>query len=160
MTNGAVWAVGVTVVVLAGSASLAGQGVTTASLPEQAAQGAGVQPPPGTAEQGKQLFRKVGCYQCHGSNGEGVISTFDWASGPRLAPSPMPFRRFAQYVRSAPRAPRIMPPYTTKVLPDQDLADIYAFLLSVPLPPALDSIPLLAPRSLSTVGRRGPEAGR
>jgi hypothetical protein len=37
-----------------------------------------------------------------------------------------------------------MPPYTTKVLPDQDLADIYAFLLSVPPPPALDSIPLLA----------------
>jgi hypothetical protein len=36
-----------------------------------------------------------------------------------------------------------MPPYTEKVLPDKELADIYAFLKSLPRPPAATSIPLL-----------------
>ena len=38
-----------------------------------------------------------------------------------------------------------MPPYTAAVLSNQDLADIYAFLAARPQPPALSSIPLLAP---------------
>ena len=38
-----------------------------------------------------------------------------------------------------------MPPYTAVVLSDQDLADIYAFLEARPKPPAVNSIPLLAP---------------
>jgi cytochrome c1 len=37
-----------------------------------------------------------------------------------------------------------MPPYTAKVLSDQDLADIYAFLQGRARPPALNTIPLLA----------------
>ena len=42
------------------------------------------------------------------------------------------------------RSPRDeMPPYTAKVLSDADLADIYAFVQSVPQPPKVDSIPLL-----------------
>jgi hypothetical protein len=36
-----------------------------------------------------------------------------------------------------------MPPYTTKVLSDSDLANIYAFLQSRPTPPPVESIPLL-----------------
>jgi hypothetical protein len=36
-----------------------------------------------------------------------------------------------------------MPPYTAKVLSDSELADIYAFLRSVPKPPNAQSIPLL-----------------
>ena len=36
-----------------------------------------------------------------------------------------------------------MPPYTTKMVTDQELADIYAFLLTIPAPPAVDSIPAL-----------------
>jgi hypothetical protein len=36
-----------------------------------------------------------------------------------------------------------MPPYTVKSIPDKDLADIYAFLQSLPTPPAVDSIPAL-----------------
>jgi len=36
-----------------------------------------------------------------------------------------------------------MPPYTSKVVSDADLADIYAFLQARPQPPALDSIQLL-----------------
>jgi hypothetical protein len=36
-----------------------------------------------------------------------------------------------------------MPPYTAKVASDQDLADIYAFLLTIPAPPTVNTIPLL-----------------
>jgi mono/diheme cytochrome c family protein len=36
-----------------------------------------------------------------------------------------------------------MPPYTTKVVSDQDLADIYTYLKSLPPPPPASSIPLL-----------------
>jgi hypothetical protein len=36
-----------------------------------------------------------------------------------------------------------MPPYTAKVVSDQDLADIYAFLQSLPRPPDPKSIRLL-----------------
>jgi len=36
-----------------------------------------------------------------------------------------------------------MPPYTAKVVTDQDLADIYAFLLTIPQPPTIESVPIL-----------------
>jgi len=45
-------------------------------------------------------------------------------------------------VRSTNRA---MPPYSGKILSDGDLADIYAYLQSIPKPPDATSIPLLNP---------------
>jgi hypothetical protein len=36
-----------------------------------------------------------------------------------------------------------MPPYTNKVISDQELADIYAFLKSIPATPSAKTIPLL-----------------
>jgi cytochrome c1 len=36
-----------------------------------------------------------------------------------------------------------MPPYTSKVVSDQAVADIYAYLKSVPAPPLAKNIPLL-----------------
>jgi hypothetical protein len=36
-----------------------------------------------------------------------------------------------------------MPPYTAKVVSENDLADIYAFLQSVKQPPSVKEIPLL-----------------
>jgi mono/diheme cytochrome c family protein len=89
----------------------------------------------GNAENGKKLFAADGCYQCHGYEAQGAGAT-----GPRLAPNPMPFVQLSKYVR-APTGQ--MPPYTAKVLSESELADIYAFLQSRPQPPALDSIPLL-----------------
>jgi len=91
--------------------------------------------PSGDAEKGKALFVKNGCYQCHNYEGQGG------SAGARLAPNPLPFRGFVDYVRS-PRGE--MPPYTAKVMSDQDLADVHAFLRSRPRPPAVASIPLLA----------------
>jgi mono/diheme cytochrome c family protein len=103
----------------------------------------------GTADKGRLLFKKVGCYECHGTEAQGSLTTTVWSSGPRLGPNPMPFRLFARYVRHAPNAPKIMPPYTTKVLSDQDLADIYAFLQSVAPAVPIDEVPVLEPSSES-----------
>jgi len=89
--------------------------------------------PAGNAETGKRLYNNVGCYQCHGYEAQG-------GGGARLAPNPLAFAAFSKYVR-VPIGQ--MPPYTTKVLSDQQLADIYAFLRTIPAPPTLESLPLL-----------------
>jgi mono/diheme cytochrome c family protein len=91
--------------------------------------------PAGDAVKGKALFVKNGCFQCHNYEGHGG------AAGARLAPNPIPFRGFLAYVR-APRGE--MPPYTAKVMSDQELADVYAFLQSRPRPTPVGNIPLLA----------------
>ena len=91
--------------------------------------------PAGNAKTGLTLFMKIGCFQCHGNEGQGG------AAGPRIGRAPMlAFRNFAAYVR-APRGE--MPPYTAKVLAEKDLVDIYAYLAALPPPPAVESIPLL-----------------
>src|SRR6202166_4276543 len=92
--------------------------------------------PAGNAENGKRLFNKDGCYQCHGREGQGSVMT-----GPRIAPDPVPFDFLTRYVR---KPTGEMPPYTAKVVSDQELADIYAFLQSRPHPPAAKNIPGLS----------------
>ena len=89
--------------------------------------------PPGNAANGKKIYAAYGCYECHGYEGQG-------GAGSRLAPGPPPFAYVASYVR---RPTRGMPPYTQKVMTDQEIADIYAFLLTIPKPPAVESIPEL-----------------
>ncbi len=91
--------------------------------------------PAGNAENGKRIFNKIGCYECHGREGQGSTMT-----GPRIAPDPVPFDVLARYVR---KPTGEMPPYTAKVVSDQELADIYAFLQSRPHPPAAKNIPIL-----------------
>jgi mono/diheme cytochrome c family protein len=90
--------------------------------------------PRGNAENGKKTFVAYGCYQCHNYAANGG------AAGPRLAPRPIPFLAFTKALRE-PRSE--MPPYTAKVASDQALADIYAFLLTIQAPPAMNTIPLL-----------------
>jgi len=91
--------------------------------------------PAGDAKNGKKLFAADGCYQCHGYEAQGAVPT-----GPRLGPKPLAFTQFSKLVRQPIGQ---MPPYTTKSLPDKDLADIYAFLQSLPAPPAPDAIAIL-----------------
>ncbi len=88
-------------------------------------------------ENGKKLFLKDGCYQCHGQSGSGGLA------GPRLAQTKLTQTAFVSYVRNP--APGSMPAYRAKVLADQDLADIYAFIKSLPEPPPLSRIPTLQP---------------
>jgi mono/diheme cytochrome c family protein len=91
--------------------------------------------PAGNADHGKQLFRRYGCYECHGSHGQIASRT-----GPALAPDLIPFEGFAAYVRHPAGS---MPPYTEKVVSDQDVVDIYAFLQTTSPPPAAKTVPLL-----------------
>jgi ubiquinol-cytochrome c reductase cytochrome c subunit len=123
----------ITVAIVACTTAAAARPLSQAR-PETAAASQPAAPPAGDAEKGKALFVKNGCYQCHNYEGQGG------SAGARLAPNPLPFRGFTAYVR-APKGE--MPPYTDKIMSDQDLADVYAFLRSRPRPPALATIPLL-----------------
>ena len=89
--------------------------------------------PAGNAENGKKIYKTYGCYQCHGYEGQG-------GGGPRLGPDALAYPAFSRYTR---RPTGEMPPYTSKVVSDKELADIYAFLKSLPKPPDPKSIPLL-----------------
>jgi mono/diheme cytochrome c family protein len=90
--------------------------------------------PKGNAENGKKLFLAYGCYECHGRQGAGA------STGPRIGPPAITLAAVLRYVR-APSGQ--MPPYTAKVVPDQDLADIYAYLKSFPPPQPAKDIPIL-----------------
>jgi mono/diheme cytochrome c family protein len=91
--------------------------------------------PTGNVENGKRLFLKDGCYQCHGREGQGSVM-----SAPRIAPDPIPLEALLRYVR---KPSGEMPPYTEKVISDQELGDIYAYLQSRPHPPAAKANALL-----------------
>ena len=94
-----------------------------------------VSAPTGDAARGKVTFERTGCYQCHGTQGQGGNA------GPRIAaPVPMQWPALSNFVRATRRN---MPPYTDKVLSNQDLADIYAYLRSIPAAPDFTTIPLL-----------------
>jgi mono/diheme cytochrome c family protein len=92
--------------------------------------------PAGNVETGKKIFMKDGCYECHGREGQGAAQ----ASGPRIGPPQRFTRSFINYVRQPTGQ---MPPYTSKVISDQDLADIYAYLQSRPKATPSKDIPLL-----------------
>jgi len=90
----------------------------------------------GSAEKGKAAYVKHGCWQCHGFEGQGGTA------GKTLAPKPMPLEAMSAFVRYT-NGP--MPPYPKTILPEADLADIHAYLESVPKPRDYKSIPLLNP---------------
>ena len=87
------------------------------------------------AQKGKAAFMKYGCWQCHGTVGQGSPIT-----GPKLAPNPMPYEALSAFIRNSSRA---MPPYKEAVLPNDDLQDIYAYLQSIPASADPKTIPLL-----------------
>lgn len=87
-----------------------------------------------SVENGKRVFMRAGCWQCHGTMGQGA------ATGPKLAPDPLPFDALSAFVRTTNRA---MPPYREQVLSNDDLADIYAYLQSIPRGPDPTTIPQL-----------------
>lgn len=91
--------------------------------------------PAGNAARGKHLFAVDGCYECHGYQGEG-----GGGDGPKLAPDPLPYMFVLRQLRSPARN---MPVYTSVVLSDSDIADIYAYLRSIPAARSVENIPLL-----------------
>ncbi|MFL6563316.1 MAG: c-type cytochrome [Burkholderiales bacterium] len=87
------------------------------------------------AAKGKTAFMRNGCWQCHGEVGQGG------AAGKTLAPKPMAIEAFNVFVRNS-NGP--MPPYPKEILSDADLADIHAYLQSIPAGKDYKSIPLLS----------------
>ena len=106
----------------------------SARLRGASARQAPVATPAGSAANGKILYGKIGCYQCHSEQGQGGTQ------GPRLGPRPIAFPAFLKYVRTPAGE---MPPYKAKVMSDRDVADVYAFLQGLPPPPPLSTLPLL-----------------
>ncbi|MBV8847631.1 MAG: cytochrome c [Bryobacterales bacterium] len=90
----------------------------------------------GDPKNGKELFLKYTCYGCHG------FSAQNGPAGNRLNPMKMTQQGFVALVRN-PGAPNRMPPYSAKVISDAQLADIYAYLKTLPDAPAAKDIPLL-----------------
>ena len=93
-------------------------------------------PAAGNVQNGKRLYVSAGCDLCHNADGQGG------GGAPRLAPKPNMIA-LAAFIHQCRQPSNSMPPYTSKVLSDAQLADIYAFLQTIPKPPELSSIPLL-----------------
>jgi mono/diheme cytochrome c family protein len=91
--------------------------------------------PAGDVAKGKASFERTGCWQCHGRQGQGG------REGPRIAsPVPMTWSVLSKFVRTTRGN---MPPYTENVLSNQELADIFAYMQSIPPPPDFKTIPML-----------------
>jgi ubiquinol-cytochrome c reductase cytochrome c subunit len=88
----------------------------------------------GNAENGKRLFMKQNCYYCHGTVGQGG------RDGARLAQTALNLQGLIRYVRKPTGG---MPAFTEKILSDQELTDVYAYLKSLPAARAPQEIPLL-----------------
>jgi mono/diheme cytochrome c family protein len=87
----------------------------------------------GNADTGKRLFKRDGCYECHGILGQGSTGY-----GPRIGPDPISMQGILNYLRNPSGN---MPPYSAKIVSNQDVADIYAYLKSVPRPVNIQKIP-------------------
>jgi mono/diheme cytochrome c family protein len=87
-----------------------------------------------SAEKGKTAYVQHGCWGCHGFQGQGGVT------GPKLAPEPLAVEAFTAFVRGSNRA---MPPYQEAILSNEELADIHAYLQTIPKPADYKSIPLL-----------------
>ena len=77
---------------------------------------------------------KQNCYYCHGTSGQGG------RDGARIAQTSLNVQGLIRYVRKPTGA---MPAFTEKILSDQELTDIYAYLQSIPKAPNYKNIPLL-----------------
>jgi mono/diheme cytochrome c family protein len=88
----------------------------------------------GNMANGRTLFTKFGCYQCHGYAGQGGLA------GAPLIPVGFNAQGLIRYVR---RPAGEMPAYAESAMSDQDLTDVYVYIKSLPTPRAVKDIPLL-----------------
>ena len=75
-----------------------------------------------------------GCFECHGTTGHGGNG-----AGPTLTPPLIPLPAMINQLRH----PNRMPAYSPAVISDAQIADIHAYLASIPPGKALAQIPLL-----------------
>ena len=94
---------------------LAGSGVLAQDMPR------------GDAKAGLANFQKYGCYTCHGIVGQGTLR-----DGPRINAPALGFPALLTQLRT----PRYeMPAYTAVQISDQGVADIFAYLSTLPKTP-------------------------
>jgi mono/diheme cytochrome c family protein len=86
------------------------------------------------AENGKKLFLRDGCWECHGYAGQGG------RDGAPIANTALTTAQFTRYIR---RPTGAMPAYIDKVLSDAEATDIWTYLKSLPAPKPAKDIPLL-----------------
>jgi mono/diheme cytochrome c family protein len=94
-------------------------------------------PPPGDAANGKRLFIAEGCFTCHGRVGQGGAYN---GPAPILANTALPFDGFKGQIRNPVND---MPAFSSANLSDKDIADIYAFVRSLPGPRSAKDIAIL-----------------
>jgi mono/diheme cytochrome c family protein len=93
--------------------------------------------PAGDAANGKRIYLADGCFTCHGRSGQGGAYN---GPAPILAHTALPFDGFAGQVRNPVND---MPAFSDAVLSDKDVADIYAFVESLPGRRSAKDIPIL-----------------
>ena len=93
--------------------------------------------PKDDAGNGRKVYLADGCYQCHGRVGQGGSMN---GAAPILAQTRMPFPAFRNQVRNPVND---MPAYSESMLSDKDLADIFAFVLSLPGRRPVSEFPIL-----------------
>jgi mono/diheme cytochrome c family protein len=93
--------------------------------------------PPGDAANGKRLFLADACFTCHGRVGQGGAYN---SPAPILANTALPFDGFKGQIRNPVND---MPAFSNANLSDKDIADIYAFVRSLPGPRSAKDIPIL-----------------
>jgi mono/diheme cytochrome c family protein len=101
--------------------------------------GSGAQEPVGDAANGAKVYVAVGCFTCHGRSGQG--GNFNYVT-PVLAKIQWPVEALRAFLRIGVND---MPAYSKEVLSDQQIADVHAFLRSLPGPRSTSEIPQLAP---------------
>ena len=93
--------------------------------------------PSGDAANGRRIYLTVGCFTCHGRSGQG--GAFN-GPAPILAATALPFDAFKALIRAPSND---MPAFSDAVLSDKDIADVYAFLESLPGPRSPKDISIL-----------------
>ncbi len=89
---------------------------------------------------GEAVYLRVGCQSCHGTVGHGGAAR-------RLAPNTLPLSAFTAWVRNGTPGWSFlagMPAFPESVISNGDLSDVRAYLASLPPPPPVRDIPLLA----------------
>lgn len=82
----------------------------------------------------REVYDRVGCWSCHGYEGQGG------RHGPAIARTQNNYEAFSAFVRTTTGT---MPPFTERVVSDQDLRAIHTYLQSLPEPPSPESFSLL-----------------
>ena len=103
-------------------------------------------------ESPREVFERVGCWSCHGYEGQGgrhgptiarTQHNYEGQGGrhgPTIARTQHNYEAFSAFVRTTSGE---MPPFTERVVSDQDLRAIYAYLQSRSEPPSPEGFSLL-----------------